>query len=244
MKRSFLRTCLGIVLVGLAAPRGIGAQGFAEEPPLSPPPGEMPPPESLDAPEPAGPPPGPEAPPVDIWMDRLHRRNPDEFRHFQRMRHQDPEGFRKELATRLGRERLEAGMAAHPRLRAFLETLPESERMEVILALSRVLRPEGPPPSRESAGPETQSLREDISRLAGEYRKTDDPEQRERLQAELRVKLGEMFDAREQDRAQHIERIQAEIAKLQQLLESRRARREEIIDRRLHELTDDENLKW
>ncbi|MBU1693224.1 MAG: hypothetical protein KJ726_03000 [Verrucomicrobia bacterium] len=244
MKTFFLRNWLGIVLVCLAAALGAKAQEFEEPPPLGPPPDEMPPPGALDSPKTAGPPPGPEAP-VDIWMNRMHQRNPDEFRRFQRMRHQDPEGFRKELVTRLGRKRLEASMAAHPRLRAFLETLPEPERMDVILALSRALRPEGPPtPPNESAGPETRQLREDINRLAGECRKTDDPAQREKLQAELRVKLGEMFDTREKERERHISRIQSEIAKLQQMLESRRASREEIIERRLRELTEDETLQW
>ena len=244
MNMIFIRTWKVFLLFSLVTMPYAGAQQeVAEEIPPPPPPRAMPPPETMELAEPPNPPPGGEAP-VDIWMERLKNRNPDEFQRFHRMRHQDFEGFRKELMTRLGQERMGVLMAAHPRLRAFLETLPEPERLEILQALGHAFRPDGPPTRLDPDDPETRQLSEDLAGLARKYRETSDKDQREKLQSELRGKLGEMFDAREKSRARHIERIQSEAAKLQQMLDSRRSRREEIIERRLRELTEDETLKW
>lgn len=228
-------------LAGLAWAAGAPAQDFDEAMP-PPPMDQPPPPASPDLAEPPGPPPG-EAGPVDRWMDRLEKRNPEEYRRYREMREQDPEGFRRELAGRLGRERLQTVMNAHPRLRAFLESLPEPERVEVLQALGRALRPGGGPHEPGNTGP-LRSLHEETARLAREYRQSSDPAQREQLRADLKLKLGELFDAREKGRADHIARIQAELAGLQEMLESRRANREDIIERRAQELTGDASLKW
>lgn len=235
MKTRYPRMALGLMLGFLALARGAGAQ----EPDL-----ELPPP-LLEAPPPSG---GPDpAPPpggghsVDRWMNRLEKRNPDEFRRYQDMRLRDPEGFRRELAGRLGRERLQKAVQAHPRLQAFLESLPEQERVEILISLGRALRPEGPPPPDE--GP-IETGQGEIARLAREFQTTTDPAQRERIRADLKARLGALFDAREQRRTEHIQRIQAELARLQGMLESRRGNRDEIIERRLQELTGDESLKW
>jgi hypothetical protein len=243
MNKTILWTWRGALLFSMAAyPYAMAQESTAENPP---PPlmREMPPPESMELTEPPGPPPGVEAP-VDIWMERLKNRNPDEFQRFHRMRHQDPEGFHKELRNRLGRERMGIISAAHPRLQMFLQSLSESERMEILQALGHAFRPDGPPPRIEPDDPEARQWNEDLAGLARKYRETSDKDRREKLQSELRGKLGEMFDAREKSRARHIERIQSEAAKLQQMLDSRRSRREEIIERRLRELTEDETLKW
>lgn len=230
MKPAFQLGTVMLVLAGTLVGR---AQEFGDERP--PPPFEMSLPEAPELDEPPGPPPGPKRP-VDIWMDRLHRRNPEEFQRIQQLRHRDPEAFRMELASRLGRERLRRITGAHPRLRIFLESLPEPERRDVLEALVRAFRPEGPPP--DAPGAELFRLREEIARLAAEFRQADDPGKREQLKIELRGKLGELFDAREQARAHHIERIKTEVSELERIMEIRRARRAEILERRLRELTE------
>ncbi|MBP7830516.1 MAG: hypothetical protein KA248_11415 [Kiritimatiellae bacterium] len=235
MKALYPRMALGLMLGFLALAGSAGAQEPDEE--LPPPAMEEPPPGEL-----APPPPPAEGRPVDRWMERLERRNPEEYRRYQDMRHRDPEGFRRELAGRLGRERLQKALQAHPRLQAFLESLPEEERADILLALGRALRPEGPPPPHDE-GP-VQAGQGEIAKLAREFRTASDPAQREQIRADLKARLGELFDAREQRRREHIQRIQAEMTRLQGMLESRRASREEIIERRLQELTADESLKW
>ncbi|HOW97572.1 MAG TPA: hypothetical protein P5567_06540 [Kiritimatiellia bacterium] len=233
MKSIHRRFLTAGIIAGLAFAIRAAAQDFDEASP--------PPPEAPDLAEPPGPPPG-EAGPVDRWMERLEKRNPDEYLRYREMREKDPEGFRRELAGRLGRERLQTVMNAHPRLRVFLDSLPESERMDVLQALGRALRPGGPP--HEPNAGELRPLHEEVARLAREYRQSTDQAQREQRRADLKLKLGELFDAREQGRADHIARIQAEVAKLQQALDSRRAQRDEIVERRLQELTADESSKW
>ena len=183
--------------------------------------------------------------PVDRWMEGLEKRDPESFGRFQRLRLQDPAGFRREIAGRLRREHVRAGMAAHPRIREFLMNLPEEERQEIMAALARVLAPRGegrsraPPPS-----PELDALQADVKRLARAFREAKDEPAREAARSELRDKLAVLFDAREQGRALHIRHIESELAALQQMLESRRTNRQENIERRLNDLTGEDALKW
>ncbi|HHL73101.1 MAG TPA: hypothetical protein ENJ29_11385 [Bacteroidetes bacterium] len=81
--------------------------------------------------------------------------------------------------------------------------------------------------------------------LGTRYRKSDDDAEKERLQADLKKILTELFDLREQDRGREVQRLEKELARLRQSLEKRRKNKERIIERRLAELTGmTDDLRW
>ena len=92
--------------------------------------------------------------------------------------------------------------------------------------------------------PETAALRKNIQGLVQEYHATDDATARDDLKSQLRVHLEDVFNRKEVMRKQHMERIKTELEKAQESLDKREANRDEIIDRRLLELTEGDPLKW
>ena len=195
-------------------------------------------------PPPPIPPPEDGFQPVDVWMNHLKDRDPEAYGHFRQMRQQDPDGFRREMFGRLRRAHIRAGMATHPRLREFLDKLPEAERQEVLAALSRLVEPRGGPPPEEATGGDLRPIQEQVGQLARQLKQSRSDQDREALRAELKAKLGVLFDARDQNRRRHIERMETEMTRLKTMLDARREKRDEIIERRLRELTGEDNLSW
>lgn len=223
----------------------------AQEPMESP----MPPPESEMAPP--GPPPDMEPPPglepgpenappeaVDRWLERMKARNTGDFERLHKMREEDPKGFRGVLRQRLTSERVLARLREHPKVYEFLMALPEQERDEVLRKLTPSVPFGGPGRRPEMMNPEIRELEKqalDVSRACREAR--DDAE-KAAIRDDLRAKLGQLFDLRENERKGHIERIEHELSDLKKTLDDRQAHRDEIIARRLEQLTEGEKLGW
>jgi hypothetical protein len=74
-------------------------------------------------------------------------------------------------------------------------------------------------------------------RLAERIRATDDPAERARLLRSLREKLEASFDLKQDIRAEEIAQAEAQIEELRRLLRERGARKDQIIERRIEELT-------
>jgi len=231
---------------------------FGEPPPddmLMPPPAGEPPPEQAP-PEPGGPGDGP--PPVEQWLQHLQQENPAEFESLRKLREDDPQAFRHALHRRLLEQRLTDAVAAYPKLQEAFQSMPEEERIEALRKLIHIAGPPGMRRGPGGKGPGFQGMRgggpgkgsavrkleEEAGELARSYQKADDEAAREKIKAELRAKLEQVFDTKEQERLQHIERAEKEMTRLKEMLETRRASRDEIIDRRLKDLTDDNALKW
>ncbi len=82
-----------------------------------------------------------------------------------------------------------------------------------------------------------QSLELETYRLAGEYRRAGNAEDRSRIEEALRDMLNESFELKQQIRADEIEQAESQIDELRRLVDERSSRKEQIIERRLRELT-------
>ncbi len=82
-----------------------------------------------------------------------------------------------------------------------------------------------------------QSLEMETYRLASEYRQARDQNEQGRIEIDLRDKLSESFELKQQIRADEITQAESQIDELRRLLNDRSARKEQIIERRLRELT-------
>ncbi len=81
-----------------------------------------------------------------------------------------------------------------------------------------------------------QSVELETFRLAGEYRRANDPDDQSRIEDALRDKLDESFELKQQIRADEIAQAESQINELRGLLDQRSARKDQIIERRLREL--------
>ena len=81
-----------------------------------------------------------------------------------------------------------------------------------------------------------QSVELETFRLAGEYRRANDPDDQSRIEDALRDKLGESFELKQQIRADEIAQAETQISELRGLLDERSTRKDQIIERRLLEL--------
>ena len=81
-----------------------------------------------------------------------------------------------------------------------------------------------------------QSVELETFRLAGEYRRANDPDDQSRIEDALRDKLGESFELKQQIRADEIAQAETQISELRGLLDERSTRKDQIVERRLREL--------
>jgi hypothetical protein len=184
------------------------------EPPEGPPPG-------MDELE-MGPPPSleppqgerSEAPFVDRWLDRMKEKHPEEYARLQKLRETSPEEFRQALHEKLAQEKMR-----------FRSHDGEHGR---------------PPPMN----PEIMKSEKEAMDISMTYRQTTDAAQKELIRKDLRQKLEVLFDLREKDRQEHIRRIEVDLANLKKSVDQRQKNREQIIDRRLQELTGEDGLRW
>ena len=154
-----------------------------------------------------------EPPPVDRWLDHLKVKKPEEYMRLQKLRKEDPSEFNRVLHEHLWREQTKMGM--------------------------REFRHGKQPPMN----PEIRKLEEETDQMSRAYRETTDPEKQKQFRVELRMKVQALFDLRETERLEHIQQIEADLANLKTTLDQRRKNRDQIIERRLKELTDGDRLR-
>lgn len=184
---------------------------------------------------------------VQRLMERLQHSDPNEYQRLQQLQQENPEAFRDELLSRLKRERLERLRQDFPQIAAALENLGQRERDWL---LNRLQEGEpGPGPGggrglRQAFSPEMQQAEQKTLRLAEAYRQATAAEEQDRLRGELQASLATSFDLREKARTEEIRLIEERLGKLRESVATRREHRDEIIQRRLRELTDGDALKW
>ena len=242
-----MKTTLLLLVCALAAWPGSRPAQEPPDPGLPPPPDEFGPPGDVDLPPPMmGPETGPEgAPPaVDRWMERMRDRDPERFERMCEMRDKDPDGFRGVLRQRLTTERTLAKLKNCPTVYEALMSLPEAEREQVLrdLAPSAPFGGPGGRPARMNS--QIREMERDTLEMSRAFRTAKDEAEKSKIRDDLRAKLGEVFDLREQERRSHFERIQKDVSELQKTLADRQAHRNEIIARRLEQLTEGEKLGW
>ena len=81
--------------------------------------------------------------------------------------------------------------------------------------------------------------------LAMRYRESTDPQERERLRAALIDTLSILFDLREQDKWEEIQRMERRLKHLRRVVEQRRQNKQAIVERRAKELLGElDTLEW
>ena len=185
--------------------------------PLEPPAG---PPPEMGAPE-MGPPPSLEPPPG------AESETPFVDRWLDRLKEKHPEEY--------------------ARLQKLRETSPEEFRQALHEKLAQEkmrFRSHDGEHGRPPMNPEVMKLENEMMDISKTYRQTTDATQKEQIRKDLRQKLEVLFDLREKDRQEHIRRIEADLADLKKSVDQRQSNREQIIDRRLQELTEGDGLRW
>jgi hypothetical protein len=214
------------------------------EPGMPPPPDEFGPPGEGEPPPPMMEPGGESPAPVDQWMERMKDRHPEDFEHLREMREKDPMAFRGVLRQRLTDERVLAKLKEHQEVYEALMRLPEQERKEVLRSLSPSAPFGGPGGGPGKRDPKIREMERETLEMSRAFRAAKDETEKTRIRGDLRAKLEELFDLRERERKSHIDRIEKDLAELQKTLADRQAHRDEIITRRLEQLTEGEKLGW
>lgn len=216
MKRRHGLALMLISMVSLSAP----AQPPAHEADAPPPPMG----------EPRGPGPGGH-PPVHRFFEHIKKTNPEEFERLRQLRESDPEAFREELTRRLteARQRREEVGGVKPGGRRDAEFRPH---------------PRGDADAMQVDSPELDRLELETRERARSVREAGTADEREKARAALKASLEKSFDLRERLRAERLAKMETRLKKIRQMLDERQGRRDEIIERRVRELTDSEPLAW
>jgi len=83
------------------------------------------------------------------------------------------------------------------------------------------------------------------NKLARQYHKSNDDGKKSQLEQQIREKLVQLFEMKEQEKELEIERIMERVDKMRQEMKERQANKDRIIDLRLNELTGKEHLsRW
>jgi hypothetical protein len=183
--------------------------------------------------------------PLDRLLRHMQEQNPEEFAEMQRLRKENPDEFNRRLRARrdtIRRERVMDGLSEMPRLREFMQSLTPEQREEVARRFSEATH-RGAKRMKEMSDPRVRELELSVSRQARAYREAPAEEQ-PNLRNEMHNTIAELFDAREAQRAGQVQEAEQRLEQLRHALETRAAKREQIIERRVNELTDGDLLKW
>lgn len=166
--------------------------------------------------------PGP-PPPVDLWMERLSQRDPEEYQRLADLRANDPEAFREAIRERLERQRQRAinrrgGDAAPP---PFLRRDQHGD----LLAPFR-----SPPDSDRQA---RQNHHAALRALVDQFHATEDAGEKAAIRSQLEQELGAWTDARIEAQEKRLEQALIAVQELQNDLEQRRANRDQWIQQRV-----------
>ncbi len=188
-----------------------------------------------------------QSPGFDMWLDRLRREDSEEFERLQTLRRDSPEEFFREAKKALREEFVERLKRERPAVFTALKNLSPEDRDWVLSRMSQrfaggmdrrdMERPDhGHPP--DEPGEDT------IRKLAQAYREAPNDAAKGEIKTQLRAALGEAFDRRAERRRGELAQFEKRIGEMRSTLESRQARRDEIIDRRLGEILEGSGWSW
>lgn len=91
-----------------------------------------------------------------------------------------------------------------------------------------------------------QMIRQEIEcvKLSKAYRGAETVEGKEKIKAELRQTLRKLFKKREAEKVVRVKQLEEMISKLKARNEERKKKKDEIIEKRLEQLTSDTKLEW
>lgn len=186
--------------------------------------------------------------PLERFMGQLRERHPEEFERLRHMREENPREFRSHLRQRRNQLRnmqFIDSLAGIPRFREAVQQMSPGEREEVADRLAEAFRKEDRPrrPKRDFVANEVREFEEGLRDLGHEYQTAGDDE-KPAIKRRIRSQLEIIFDLQETQRRRHVEEAEERVRKMQAMLNQRAEHRDEVIDRRLLELTDGDPLKW
>lgn len=229
-------------LVVLVVFAGLVSTVWAQDPPSGEGSVGMPPPEEVFGME------GPDAPPprnnpIDLWLNNLRVRDPDEYARLTELRMKDPDKFHAEMYKKLRHQQTLEVLDKNPRFKQVFDQLPEEERTRITELISQPVMKKGPG-KHGRPNPEIEKMEAETGELARMYQEAPDAVEKQKIKDTIRSKLEALFDLRQKDREQMIARMEKKMADLRRNLDEKKGRREEIIDRRLKDLTGDDPLAW
>jgi hypothetical protein len=180
--------------------------------------------------------------PLAKWLERRKEQNPEEFERLRRLREENPGEFHRHLASRLGEQRARLALAKHPRIREALAGIPEEEQRAFFGEFfgpgfpsgdrerpGGDARPKPPEESRRDLPPETRDL-------VRRHREATDPETRQALAQELRLKLNAYYQRKLQERQGQLDRMEQELLRMRRELDEQARTREEAVWQRVEGL--------
>lgn len=128
----------------------------------------------------------------------------------------------------------------------FLKNLSEEEKEKL-----KKLRKEDPKAFREEIKKKIQEMhgkrqkdKQKINELISKYRKASSPEEKQKYLNEIKQETKKEFERKMKENDRHLEEAQKRLEEFRKKIETRRKKADEIIDRRMKELTTDPDLRW
>lgn len=167
---------------------------------------------------------------VDVWLKRVKTHDPQEFERLSKLRQENPEAFQKELKERL--EKIRANKRGDLSLDVAASFKSAPGERGAFAARSR----DGGK-QRDPHQADLNKQEQEIHKLAASY-KTATSAEKQKLQAELKKKITDVFELREQSRRESIQRLEVQLVQLKKDADNRKSNRDAIIERRLKELAE------
>lgn len=190
---------------------------------------------------------------VEKWLDHVQETDPTEYDRLMQLRRDDPEAFRDEVRMRL-KEHMKKRFGERGRDGFGPPDAPDRPSGEPGARAPRGGRQPGGNFDREGMpgrgrgrfqreqNPEIAALEQKVQELTREYHKAE-KNGKDAARAELKNTLTRLFDLREQERIDQLEHMREELKRFQDILDKRQSMRDDIIGRRLEQITNPE-LSW
>jgi hypothetical protein len=170
---------------------------------------------------------------VDAWLESVQQNDPEEYQRLMELRETHPDAFRLELRSRVQEARsLRRIRESHPGFYDYLSGLEQEERDQLGQLLHQMAT--GAPPMhqrhRRLRFPDVDTS-ENVREQVAAWKETEDEAEKDRIALELRETLIDLFNQRTHVQAEEIERVEAQLEQLRDLLAAREASRDEWVDR-------------
>ena len=169
---------------------------------------------------------------IEAWLERLKNKDPEEYERLNRLRENKPEAFRTALRARLREERTRQSFKDFPQIAEALKNMSPEDRQRFLNRFG----------SRQGGGrleerPDIpRELHQQIRKLAEAYALTDNADLHADIRAQLKARLGQMHQARQQARIDHLQKIEKQLEKLRSSIEEDQGNREAFIEQQLNRI--------
>ncbi len=181
---------------------------------------------------------GPHGRAMDRWMEALKARNPQEFERLQKLQAENPQAFREELRERLMEARKRLIGKSGPQPQAVPGPQPQAGCGMMGEGGTRpaIVPRDFPPPVSPEGRAEWRQAEEQLRALARAWREATDAAIKQQKVAEIRTILAHLFDLRDKEQQAYLKAMEDRLAEVRARWDERRAKREDMIERRLQQI--------